>query len=253
MLFRCALSMLLFALIPVNIHASITDILQSASKENNTAFVMVTEPGDSEAEKAKNIINGARKEIKNSIFIELDRADKENLSFVKKYQLSGVPVPLVLVFASNGVLAGGIPVNKTNHDKLISMVPSPKKAEVLKSIQSGQSVYVTASRKGMTGESDVFNACMDACRKMKDKSCCIQVDMDDAGESSFLKELKINPQAIQPVTVVINTQGQMTASFNGPVDITKLIQAATKKVKRGCCPPGSGKSCGPTKKTKKTK
>ena len=251
MLLRCILgAILLLAMVTVNLVASTADDLQSASDKNKVAFVLVTEPGATAVDHATNIIKDARKEIKKSILIELDRTNKDNLELVKKYRLSGAPVPLILVFTSDGVLAGGIPAKGANSQKLIGMIPSPKKAEVLKSIQSGQSVFVTASRKGMTGESEIYDACMAACGMMKDKSRCILVDMDDEKESTFLRELKINLKAKEPVTVVINAQGKIAGSFNGAVDTGKLVQTAQKKVGGGCCPPKSGKTCGPTKKPK---
>jgi len=180
MLIRSVLGMLLIAaMIPLNLVASTIDDLQSASADKKTAFVLVIEPGASAVDRATNMINDARKEIDNSVLIELDRTNKDNSGLVKKYRLSGAPVPLILVFSSNGVLAGGIPANSANSQKLVNMIPSPKKAELLKSIQSGQSVFVTASRKGMTGESEIYNACMAACGKMQDKSRCILIDMDD--------------------------------------------------------------------------
>jgi len=254
MLLRSILgAILLLAMVPVNLVASTADDLQSASEKSRVAFVLVTEPGATGVDHATNIINDAMKEVENSVFIEFNRTDEENASLVKKYRLSSAPVPLILAFASNGVMAGGVQASRANSQKLVEMIPSPKKAEVIKSIQSGQSVFVTASRKGMVGKSEIYDACMAACGMMKDKSRCIQVDMDDKAELSFLKELKINMQAVEPVTVVVNAQGKIAGSFNGAVDVSKLVQTAKKSVGGGCCPTGSGKTCGPTKKTKKAK
>ncbi len=244
---------LFIAIIPSSLLASPADDLQSATDRGDVAFVLVTEPGVFGVKRAKSIINEAMQQVNNSVLIELNRADKENLSLVKKHRLLGAQVPLILVFASNGAMAGGNLVSKLTAQHLVNMVPSPKKAEVLKATQGGQAVFLTATRDGMSAKADVADCCASASGKLRGKCTLIDVNMDDKAEAAFLKQLKVNTQSTEPVTVVINAQGQVTGSFNGPVDVAKLVQAATKKVKSGCCPPGSGKSCGPTKKTKKTK
>ena len=56
--------------------------------------------------------------------------------------------------------------------------------------------------------------------------------------------------ATEPITLVINAQGQITGTYTGTADVASLAQAATKKA-GGCCPStvqGGSKSCGPTKK-----
>ncbi len=244
---------LFITIIPSSLLASPADDLQSASNHGDVAFLLVTEPGISGIQRAESIINEAMQQVKNSVLIELNRADKENLSLVGKYRLSGAQVPLILVFASNGAMAGGNLASKLTTQQLVNMVPSPKKAEVLKALQGGQAVFLTATRDGMSAKSDVADCCASASGQLRGKCTSIDVNMDDKAEAAFLKQLKVNTQSTEPVTVVINAQGQVTGSFNGPVDIAKLVQAATKKVSSGCCPPGSGKSCGPTKKTKQTK
>ena len=239
---------LLTAILSLNLAASPADDLQSASKAGQVALVLVTEPGAADVGEAKQIIQNAQKQIKRKpVLVELNRADDANAPLVAQYRLSGAPVPLILVFASNGALAGGMPAAQATSEQLIKMIPTPKKAEVLKALQSGQSVFLTASRKGMATKSEVLGACALACGQMRGKSISIQIDMDDSAELPFLTDLRINPQSPEPVTVVINAGGQVTGSFSGAVAVGGLVQAATKTV-GGCCPSGSGKSCGPTKK-----
>lgn len=240
---------LVIAIIPPSFAALPADDLQSASEAGKIAFVLVTEPGAAGVEQAEAKIRGAMAKIDKAVMIELNRADIANASLVAKYRLAGAPVPLILVFASNGVLAGGNLAAKLTSEQLVKIIPSPQKAEVLEALQAGHAIFLTASRKEMSTKSEILNICAVACGQMKGKSCSIAIDMDDKKEASFLKELGIKPQSTEPVTVVINAQGQVTGSFDGPVDVGKLVQAANKKA-GGCCPPSSGKTCGPTKKKK---
>ena len=76
-----------------------------------------------------------------------------------------------------------------------------------------------------------------------------EVDMDDETEETFLSQLKIDRASAEPVTLVLNAQGQITATYAGAADVTNLVQAATKRA-GGCCPSsvqGGSKSCGPGK------
>lgn len=240
---------LVIAILPPSLAALPADDLQSASEAGKIAFVLVTEPGAAGLEQAQHVIKDAMSRVDQSVMIELNRADIANASLVAKYRLSGAPVPLILVFASNGAIAGGNLAAKLTSEQLVNMVPSPKKAEVLEALQAGQAIFLTASGKEMSTKSEILNICAAACGQMKGKSRSIAIDMGDKKEASFLKELGIKLQSAEPVTVVINGQGQVTGKFNGAANVGTLVQAATKKA-GGCCPPSSGKTCGPTSKKK---
>lgn len=240
---------MLVAFTSTQLLATTADELEKAASKGKTVLMLVTEPNASGIEPAREIVNAASKQVKKSTIIELNRADATNSVLVTKYRLAGVPLPLIMVLAGNGAIAGGLPAASVTTEQLVKMVPTAKKAEVLKAVQEGQSVLITASSKGMLTETSVSSACATACSQMQGKCTSIKINLDDDNELPFLNELKINPQSREPVTVVINAQGQVTGSFAGGVEVGNLVQAATKKA-GGCCPPGgaSSSSCGPTKK-----
>ena len=248
--YRKLTALLMIMCLPVLTLASTTEQLQTAASKGNVAFVLVTEPGATGIDQIRQNIQEAMSQVDGSVMLESNRADAANTEFVQKYGLATAPMPLILVFASNGVIAGGNAASRLNVQQLIAMVPSPRKAEVLKAIQSGQAAYVTAFRSGMTTAPDVTKGCAAACARMMGKGTTIEVNMDDPDEREFLTQLKVNLQSQEPVTVVINAKGQVTGSFTGIVEVDNLIASATKVVSSGCCPSGSGASCGPT--TKKT-
>lgn len=47
-----------------------------------------------------------------------------------------------------------LPAAQATADKLVAMVPSPKKAEALQALQSGKAVMLAISRKGMANQAD---------------------------------------------------------------------------------------------------
>jgi hypothetical protein len=229
--------------------ASVRQDLESAAKHGRPAFILVTEPGATGIDSAKEMIGLAMKQVKHSVLVEFNRSDPENSELVAKFRLVGAPVPLILLAAGNGVLAGGLPAAQATVDKLVAMAPSPKKAEILQALQSGKAVFVAVSRKGMAAHSGAMSACAMACGQMQDRSASVQIDMDDPAEAGFLTQLKVNLASTEPVTLVVNAQGQVTGTYTGAADVASLVQAATKKA-GGCCPStvqGGAKSCAPAK------
>lgn len=223
------------------------DVLQTASKKGAPALLLVTDPGSQNVDQARTTVGEAAKQIKDCVTVEMDRTDKANSELVTKYGLAGAPVPLILVFAGNGAIAGGLPSVRARPMVLANMIPTPKKAEVLQALQAGNAVLVVASTKAMKEKAKVMESCALTCAQLKGKATTVQVDLNDAQEKRFLGELKIDTNAVAPVTLVINPQGQIAGTFSGAVDMATLALAATRKA-GGCCSGGSSASCATPKK-----
>ena len=184
--------------LPVLAMASTAEQLQTAVSNGTVAFVLVTEPGVAGTDQARQTIQSAMTQVAGSVMIEANRADGGNAEFIQQYGLTSAPVPLILVFGANGTIAGGNVSSRLNSHQLVAMVPSPKKAEVLKAVQSGQAAYVTAFRSGMATKTDVTKGCAAACAKMMGRGATIEVNMDDPVEREFLNQLKVNLQSDEP-------------------------------------------------------
>ncbi|NQU67097.1 MAG: hypothetical protein HQ510_04055 [Candidatus Marinimicrobia bacterium] len=232
----------------IHLNGAVTDELNTAMEDGNSVFLLVTEPNASGVNHARDIIATAMNQVDGSVLIEMDRTVKQNAALIAKYRVGTAPVPLILVIDENGTVAGGNIAAKLTAEKLHEMVPTPKKSEVLKAIQAGNSVFLTISRDSMVDNTIAKNNCFAACQQLKGKSIIVQLDIDDRKEQLFLQQLKVDPTSVEPVTVVFNSKGKVTETFKDIVDVGALVQAATK-VSGGCCPKGSGKSCD-TKKTK---
>lgn len=169
--------------------------------------------------------------------VVLDRGAAENQELVRKHRLLGAPVPLVLVMAPNGVVAGGALLKDATPDALVGLIPTPGKAEVLKFLSKGAPVIVVASRKTMPLQQATFNACQQAWRQLKEKVATVFIDMDDKAERAYLKELNVNPKELVPTVVVFNRKAQKTAAFRKAVTAKDLVDAVLKKMP--CCPGGN--------------
>ena len=224
--------------------------LEKTTSSGKTAFVVVIDSTADQAEQAKALVKETRKKVPQSEMVILDRSAAENADFVAKYRLQAAPVPLILVAVKGGIIVGSVPAENASTDKLVKMIPSPKKLEVIKAIQEGKSVFIMAHKKGMKSTGDISDRCTKACQQMDNKSVLVKVDMDDKAEAEFLTLLNIDPALAEPVTIVTNARGQITNTYNGLMNVEDLVQAATKRA-GGCCPstPTSGakKDCPPQK------
>ena len=230
--------------------ASLTQDLAKAAEKQKVAFVLVSEPSAQNVAEARDLVRLAMKQVKESTMFELDRADPANADLVAQYRLAGAPIPLILVIARNGTLGGGMIAAGGTVERLVAMIPSPKKSEIMQYLQNGKAVLIFASRKGMASETEAAAACAAACGQLQDKCVTVRIDMDDPAEIPFLNSLKVNLAATAPVTLVVNAQGQVTGNYAGVVAAGDLAQAATKKA-TGCCPStvaGGSQSCAPPKK-----
>jgi hypothetical protein len=245
-----SISMLIATLLVTNLFVSYADTkqdIEKANKKGQVVFLVVTEKGNTQNQTAIDLAKNAQKSFAKSAVLELDRSNTANSELIKKYRLAGAPIPLVLVIATNGYVAGGLPSQSLTTDEIINMIPTQKEESVIQAMNEGQSVFVVFSKKSDSQNKKQIDACQSACSSMGNKAKTINVDIDDKNEKSFIAKFKIDNNASFPITYVINAQGQVASTFNGITEAKNLISAAQKKVSSGCCPPGSGKSCGPKK------
>lgn len=222
-----------------------------ALTDGKYAYLFFYEPGNTNCETMeKNLDSFARKTKKNVEIIKVDRKDPKNSDIVGRLRTQTAPIPLTLLFEPNSAIAGAF-TKVVSENQLAEAFPSPKKAETLKYVRQGKGVILCFSNKQMPSRGGVQACCSQAEGKLAGKAEYLSVDLSDPEEAGFIKELKIDPNTLEPVTFVINPQGQMTGKYEGEVQVTNLVQAATKVVQSGCCPPSSGKTCPPPKaKTK---
>ncbi len=246
-----SLMVFVLALIAGSVCGAVTEQLESAAKAGKVAYILVYDQTAVALDQARQMVSDAIKQTPGSVAIEMDRGDAANAATVTKFGVATAPVPLILVASGAGVITGGVIAAQATVDQLVKLVPSPKKAEILKAISEGNAVFITAARKGMTTAATVNSTCATACQQLAGKCVQITVDMDDPAEAGFLTDMKVDLQSAEPVTMVANAQGQISGVYTGAMQVTDLVTAATKKATSGCSPAAGcapGAACGPKKK-----
>lgn len=225
--------------------------LSQALSEGKYAYLFFYEPDNADCKTMeKNLDQFANRTDKKVAIIKIDRKDPNNNNIVARLRTQTAPIPLTLLFAPGGAIIAAF-TKVVTEQELSQAFPSPKKAETLKYMQEGKGVILCFCSKKMSSRGEVQSCCSQAESKLAGKAEYISIDLSDPKEANFIKELKIDPNTSVPVTFVINPQGKVTGKYDGGVQVTNLVEAATRVVKSGCCAPGSGKTCGPTQPKKK--
>jgi len=237
-----ATTLILFCLWATPAWADVAAYLGTAAKAGRPVFVVVTEGEGKLTDLARKVSAEAAKLANDAGVVELERGNTANAALVKRLRLESVPLPLILVIASNGVAAGAAVPNAVTAAQLAKMVPSPAKAAFLKAIDEGKPVFVVIAAEVTSGRRDALGAC-DAAQKLLDgKSVTVVVDLADARESGFREELKVPATLKAPLTVVFNAKGLRVATYQAPPAATELVGASKKTAaESGCCPGGKCK------------
>jgi thiol-disulfide isomerase/thioredoxin len=225
--------------------------MSEALSDGKYVYLFFYEPGNGNCEiMEKRLDSFARKTKENVEIIKVDRKDPENREIVNRLRTQTAPIPLILLFDSNNTVLAAF-TKAVAEEKLTEAFPSPRKAEALEYIRQGKGVILCFYKEEMSSRGEVQSCCSEAKDKLAGKAEYINVDLSDPKEAGFIKELKIDPNPPEPVTFVVNAQGQVTGKYGGKVEVTNLVQAATRVVKGGCGPSGCVTPCGPTKTKKK--
>jgi hypothetical protein len=112
-------------------------------------------------------------------------------------------------------------------------------------------VVLCAQGKKTAGNADAMRGVKDFAKDSKygANTAVITIDPSDPAEAKFLTKLNIDASSPVATTAIIAPPGSVIGTFQGATTMEKLtasVQAAAAPKTGGCCPAGSGKSCGPT-------
>lgn len=241
------LAILTFMLASSTGFAQTKEKIDKANAKGNVVFLAVTEGNKMQTEVNAMAAKAQKKFLKSEI-ITLDKTDKTNAALVTKYGLSGAPLPLILVMAPNGVVAGGYALEQATPENLVELIPTKKQAAALLAFSEGKPAFIVLYKKTMKDKAQALDECKKAATGLSGKAVVVDVDLDDKSESEFLSLLKPDMKALTTTVLVFNGKGQFSDEFKAPVQSATLITSSRKVPKSGCAPGacGSGSSgCAP--------
>jgi len=228
-----------FVLLATTSFSQTKEKIDKANAKGNAVFLTVTD-GSKMLSEVKDMAIKAQKKYPKSEVIALDRSDKANAALVTKYGLSGAPLPLILVMASNGVVGGGLQLKDATPEALAGLIPTKKQAQALLAFSEGKTAYIVLYKKSMKDKASAIAECNKAASGLSGKAVVVDVDLDDKSEAEFLSLLKPEMTATNTHVLVFNGKGQFTGEFTAPVQSSALVASAKKVVKSGCAPGACG-------------
>ena len=226
---------------PITARAAAIDEITTANQKGQVVFLVLTQTGTRNVEAARSAAKEAQKQVKGSVVVELNRSDATQAAAVKRYRLQAAPTPLVLVIASNGVAVGASRAGKGAVARLVKLVPTPKKADVMQAFEQKQIAIIVFSKTTMPERGPLFENLSAVSREMKDKIRLVLVDIDDASERKFVDEWAVPMASRRPTVAVVNPKGQPLGRLVGAPTAAEIIKTCKKRA--ACCTDPTCKGC----------
>lgn len=225
--------------------------IDAAARNGKYLFVFFWKANDKQSQAMHGVLESAMTKWKDSAdSVSIPITDQNEKPMVDKFGVSRAPMPLVLALAPNGAVTKGFPI-KFDAKQLAEGFVSPATAKCLKCMQDKKLVLLCI-QNGKTQFSQIARqSALDfqADKRFAKATEIVMVDPQDKAEATLLKDLKVDPQTTEAVTVILAPPGQPVATFVGHVTkeqiVAKIASAQSGPCAGGKCGPGG---CCPPKK-----
>lgn len=221
-------------------------MLQQAATENKHLVVLAWSRNDDTTQKLKAMMEEARVSLDSkALFYAFNTDDTANKDFVAKYRLAAAPLPLILVFAPNGVVVGAFSRKVVDEKMLTDSFASPKLASVLKLLQEGNTVLLCVQTATTAHNAESLKAAQAAAAddRAKGKVQIVELDPTEGTSTDLVAALKL-PPALEDATIrIIVPPGTVAGEVKGATTqaaVSAAIAKALATPSGGC----SGGSCG---------
>jgi hypothetical protein len=226
------------------------DAIDRAAAANKYVFLLFWKEDSLQTGKAWAMLKPAVAKMADvAVFISIRITNPAEKTIVDKYGASRAPMPLVLAIAPSGAVTRAF--TKTFDEKeLRTAFVSPCMERSLKALQSRKLVFLCfvdqvdpqakiAIPKGVEN--------FKADKKYGAATEIVVVNVRDANEATFLKELEVRKGAA-PLTIFLAPPGAMIGRFGSETSKETLVAKLTA-AQSSCCPGGKCGSggCGPKK------
>lgn len=236
---------------PAQPASSGTVAIEQAATARKFAFMFFWKERNGATDKAWSVLQSAMPKISEVAMVAAvqvtNPAEKE---LVARYDLSRTPMPCVMVISPCGAITKALS-GEFSEAQLSSAIVSPCTQLCLKAIQDRKLVLLCVLDRQNARERDALPR---AAREFKDDARfraateVVLLDSGDAGEADFLEQLKVDPRAPRPLTVLLAPPGSVVGTFGAKATkeqfVAQLAAAQANPCAGGKCGPNG---CGPKK------
>ncbi len=166
--------------------------------------------------------------------------DLKEADIIKKYGVDRAPLPLLLVFAPNGAVTGGFPLQQISREKLEQAIVSELMMNLLKSVQSNRVALVLLKNDKTSYNNQATQAAEDfaADNRLNGFVDIIPQNPLDATITDFLNQCKLDKNLKEATIALVVPPGQIGGVYSGNITKDTLINGlAACSAGSGCCGP----------------
>jgi len=220
--------------------AGLEAVIQAAA-DNKYLFAFFWSSDSDQTAAMKKVFEEATAKVADrAVAVSVRVNDPAERGIVKKYDLERAPMPLVLAIAPNGAITGGFPT-QFDEQKLLDAFASPSTEKCMKALQDGKLVLLCVQNDSTKSNEDALRGVQDfkSDERYASATEVVVLDPRDAAETSFLGDLKIDPETTTAVTAFLAPPGTVIAEYQGATTKEALI-TALQQANTGCGPGGCG-------------
>jgi hypothetical protein len=218
--------------------------IQQAAAANKFVFIFFWRGQNQQTDKAWTALKGAMDKITDQAeVVSVQITNPAEKAIVDRYGVSRSPMPLVMAVAPCGAITKAF-TGAIDENKLHAALVSPCTQQCLKALQDRKLVLVCVTDQADQQDSFVPPQGVrdfKADKKYGGVTEIIKLNPRDQNETTFLKELQVQPISQKTVTVLLAPPGSVIGKFDAAATKQQII-AKLAATQSGCCPGGK---CGP--------
>lgn len=226
--------------------------LENAAKNGEYAFVFFYRNEDARTSQLRSVFDGAVAKVTDRaepVVIRVD--DPAEKEVVDRFKVRTAPMPFVFVVAPNGAVVHSYRL-AFSEQQLVDSFASPGMEKALKSLQDGKMTFLCIQNGNTKHDAEAMKGVNEfkSDPKYAKTTGVVTIDPSDTAEAQFLKNLKVDPNTAEAVTVLLAPPGKTVATFKGATEKKVLLASVTNATKKKPCCPGKKGGCKPKKKGK---
>jgi hypothetical protein len=223
--------------------------LRTATEQKKYLFLAFYRPGDSGNDELMKTFGEAEKTLsERATFYRANMQEEKERRMVEAYQVTRAPLPLTLVFASNGAFVNAFRGKTATLSEMTASFLSPKFAEAVKALQDRKIVLLCLQGKDTQHNAESLAAAQ-ATSQAKESNgmiTLVQVAPEDNESKDLLGQLKVDAKLKEATLFVLVPPSNLAGKIEGATTKEVVWQAVVKGVS-SCGPSGCGPSgCGPS-------
>jgi len=223
--------------------------LERAAEHGKYAFVFFYRNEDARTTQLRSVFDIAVAKVTERVESVVVRVtDPAEKAVVDRFKVRNAPMPFVFSVAPNGAVVRSYQ-SAFSEQQLTGAFVSPGLEKTLKSLQDGKMTFLSIQNESTRHDAEAMKGVSEfkADPKYAKTTEVVTIDPSDAAEAQFLKNLKVDPNTTEAVTVLLAPPGRIVGTYEGATDKTVLLASVMNATKKKPCCPGKKGGCAPKK------